>query len=145
MKLKTTFCKSHLTKKNELFGQPNTLKLSTLFFGSPPKCYWFWPEMYLIISIDMEGSIQKIEDFSMSQSPVLVLYFYVSFDCFYVILLPLTHSTYDCHCLQSSYSHPTILSWYCPNHPLIHWNLLSVLFYLIPSFRRIYLVSHPNS
>ena len=48
--------------------------------------------MYLIISIDMEGSIQKIEDFSMSQSPVLVLYFSVSFDCFYVILLPLSHA-----------------------------------------------------
>lgn len=33
------------------------------FFGFPPKCYWFWPEMYLIISIDMERSIQEIEDF----------------------------------------------------------------------------------
>ena len=61
------------------------------FFGFPPKCYWFWPEMYLIISIDMERSIQEIEDF-LSQSPVLVLHFYVSFDCFYVILLPLSHT-----------------------------------------------------
>ena len=84
----------------------------------------------------------------MSQSPVLVLYFYVSFDCFYVILLPLSHPLthmWLSHCLQSSYSHPTILSWHCPNHPLIHWNLFSVLFYLIPFFRRISLVSHPNS